>query len=290
MAISGDGGGGDDQGSGHSAAGNGQDASNILGTIIRINPDHASASGTLSSNGQYRVPTDNPFVADAGKLDEIYAYGFRNPFRMSFDTDPATGLAINGTSGDLIVGDVGQGDIEEVNVITAGAADRNFGWRVKEGTFTFDDNGNGSGFVTADSPGNPSDLVDPVLQYDHDEGIAVIGGFVYHGTALPELVGKYIFGDFRDGPSGRLFVGDLDTGSIEELMINPGGQSLDTGLKGFGQDAHGELYVLAGPGSGPSGTGGVVLKIIPEPVSGMIWLLGGAMALGRSRRHHTKGA
>ena len=129
----------------------------------------------------------------------------RNPYRFSFDR----------ATGDLIVADVGQNNIEEVNMVCSGG---NYGWNLKEGTFKFDPmTGQGS----ADLSGLPGTLIDPVLQCDHDEGLAIIGGFVYRGSALPALVGTYIFGDYtRDfGPSGRLMVGDLTTGLREKLRI-----------------------------------------------------------------------
>ncbi len=197
----GDGGAANDVADGHTpGTGNGQDTSNVLGTLLRINPD-----GNNSVNGQYGVPADNPFVGGGG-VAEIYADGFRNPFRFSFDS----------ATGDLIVADVGQNHIEEIDQVVSGG---NYGWHVKEGTFLFDPN---TGDVTADSPGLPAGLLDPVAQYDHDEGIAIVGGFVYHGTAIPELIGKYVFGDFSLGfgaPGGRLFYADLATGLIQELTI-----------------------------------------------------------------------
>jgi len=290
----GDGGAADDQGPGHSVQGNGQDKSNILGSIARIDP-----LGSNSANGQYGIPATNPFVGDGDDaVDEIFAYGLRNPFRFSFDRD----------SGDLIIGDVGQNDIEEVNRIDPDVDNNgvNFGWRVKEGTFLFDDNGNGSGFVTADSVGSPATLngdpvVDPVAQYDHDEGISVIGGFVYNGSAVPQLDGLYVFGDFalfgQEGPggigdSGRLFVADLDqldpvTGlaTIEELL--PGDQRLGLTILGFGEDQDGELYILAnGVDQATTGSSGVVLRIVPEPTAAALLTLGGAAILGRPRRRH----
>jgi len=160
----GDGGASDDQGTGHSPGGNGQDPSNILGTVIRIDP-----LGTNSANGRYGIPSDNPFVSDPGTLDEILAFGFRNPFRISFDSQ----------NGDLYVADVGQNDIEEVNLVEPG---QNHGWPTKEGTFLFDQNSSDPGFVFQNSPGSPPGLTDPIAQYDHDEGISVIGGFVYRAV------------------------------------------------------------------------------------------------------------
>ena len=126
----GDGGGANDgkgrpQDIGHTRPqGNGQDTTNVLGDILRINP-LTTGAGNLSANGQYRVPTDNPYVGANPGVDEIFASGLRNPFRMSFDS----------LTGDLIAGDVGQGAIEEVNIITKGG---NYGWNLKEGTFLFD--------------------------------------------------------------------------------------------------------------------------------------------------------
>lgn len=259
----GDGGGGNDDDAGHGKVGNGQDPTNVLGAILRIDP-----LGNNSANGQYGVPGDNPFVGGP-EVDEIFAYGLRNPFRFSFDVDPATGQIVPGTTGQLIVGDVGQGNIEEVDVVQAGD---NLGWRLKEGSFFFNhETGDVSDMPFPGIKIPPDfDPVDPLLEYDHDEGITVIGGFVYHGTEIPELIGKYVFGDFTNAgffnPGGRLFVGDLATGLIEELRI--GFQSSDLGLyiKGFGQDANGELYLLGGTNLGPfrdaSGQGfGVVMRL-----------------------------
>jgi len=243
----GDGGNADDQGVGHSPQGNGQDPSNILGSIIRIDP-----SGSNSANGKYGIPSDNPFVGRAGFLPEIWAYGFRNPFRFSFDR----------VSGGLVVGDVGQNDIEEVDVVTKGG---NFGWPVKEGTFLFDQNGADPGFVTENRPGFPPGLISPVAQYDHDEGIAVVGGFVYRGSDIHQLRGSYVFGDFarQFGSNGRLFFLP-GRRNIREFLID-GQDSLGIRLDGFGQDASGELYVLGNTTGTPFGETGVVLRMEPAP-------------------------
>ena len=272
----GDGGGADDVGDGHGPLGNGANIETIHGSIVRIDP-----LGNNSANGQYGNPVDNPFVgAGVAGLDEIYAYGARNPFGFGFDVNPATGLATASAPGTLIVPDVGQNQIEEVNVVQLGD---DLGWRYKEGSFFFD-------------PANPDDVsetpipgitlptgfdpVDPVLQYDHDEGATVISGFVYRGTEFPELEGKYVFGDWGTfgGSLGRLFYGDLTTGEIEELVIGFDDRALNGFLKGFGRGTDGELYVLAGPNLGPfrdaSDIGyGSVFKLvspgtaIPEPSS-----------------------
>ena len=214
---------------GHGPGGNGQDATNPLGAILRIDPLGANAP-----NGNYGIPANNPFVAAGDlRLDEIFAYGLRNPFHFSFDK----------VTGKLYTGDVGQNDIEEVNIITSGG---NYGWKYKEGTFFFDDNGPRSGFVTDIDPGNvPAGLIDPIAQYDHDEGISVIGGFVYRGSKVTSLNGVYIFGDWSRSfstPKGRLFY-LTPTNAIREFRLQ-GASSLPLFVHGFGQDAGGELYVL----------------------------------------------
>ncbi|MCG8408319.1 MAG: PQQ-dependent sugar dehydrogenase [Phycisphaerales bacterium] len=231
---------------GHGENGNGQDPSNILGTLIRIDP-----SGANAANGKYGIPADNPFVGTAGMLDEIFAYGFRNPFRFSFDS----------ASGDLYVTDVGQNDIEEVNIVTSGD---NCGWNLKEGTFFFDPNGDDDGFVTDQDPGGlPADLVDPIAQYDHDDGLAIIGGFVYRGTDIPEIVGRFVFGEFAKtfNNDGRLFYLDAANQILEFQITGQAGLGLS--LLGFAQDANGEIYVLANTTGTPFGETGVVLKIAP---------------------------
>ncbi len=235
----GDGGAADDQGDGHAAGGNGQDLSdgNLLGKILRIDP-----MGANSANGEYGIPADNPFVGRQG-ADEIYAYGFRNPYRFSFDSE----------TGRLIAADVGQNDIEEIDIVVSGG---NYGWPVKEGSFLFDMNGSERGFTTDFSPGVPAGMIDPVAEYDHDEGISVTGGFMYRGNKVKALRDSYVFGDWLR----RLFHLTSD-GSIAEL--NPVGPTgLEVQITGFGQDRRGELYVLGQPGFTPVGTAGVVMKIV----------------------------
>ncbi len=248
----GDGGAANDSGLGHGPNGNGQNLNVVLGKLLRIDPlDPLSTPGNadpVSLNGKYRVPASNPFVGVAG-VDEIYAYGFRNPFRFSFDS----------STGTLVVADVGQDHVEEIDIVQAG---KNYGWNLKEGTFRFDpQTGNVSDYLT----GLPNTLVDPIAEYDHDEGIAIIGGYVYHGSTVPELVDKYVFGDFANGftvANGRLFYTDVNTGIINEFAIGLDNRNLNLYLKGLGQDNSGELYVLASQYLGPYGTGGKVLKIV----------------------------
>jgi glucose/arabinose dehydrogenase len=260
---------------GHSGDGNAQKLVNPLGKIHRIDVD-----GNNSSNGQYGIPSDNPFVGMAGAIKEIWAYGLRNPWRLSFDTK----------NGVLIAGDIGQNDIEEVDVIVKGG---NYGWNLKEGTFCFDNKGTGEGVATMTCPsGMPSGLIEPVAQFDtHHEGHSVIGGFVYRGTAIPELQGRYVFGewsrlfDFPNGPDnyGRLFyLTTTDVGAasgpqpIQEFKgfaeaaaalgltdTARTGKAFKQSLSvlGMGQDAAGEIYVLGNRTGRPFGTDGIVLRL-----------------------------
>lgn len=249
---------------GHGLDGNGQKLTNPLGKILRIN-----VNARTSPNRQYGIPSDNPFVGrPGGVVGEIYAYGFRNPYRMSFDTHTGT----------LFAGDVGQNDIEEVNIVTKGG---NYGWPVKEGTLFFNHNGNDEGFAQRDPVGPlPAGFhpIDPVAQYDtHAEGHSVIGGHVYRGRALPKLRGRYIFGEFStifNFPSGPHDYGRLlhingsgskrGLRSIREFHI-VSGNSLGLAVLGMAQDADGEVYITGNRSGLPFGSGGMVLKIVPAP-------------------------
>ncbi len=243
----GDGGAADDQGVGHAPGGNGQDLSpnNLLGKILRIDP-----TGNDAANGQYGIPADNPFV-DSAAPDEVFAYGFRNPFRMSVDQ----------RTGTLLAADVGQNDIEEVDVVVNGG---NYGWPVKEGSFLFDMNGDDRGFTTVNSPGVPAGMIDPIAQYDHDEGISISGGFVYRGGQLEELRGSYVFGDFSRSfipAAGRLFhLGDDN----EILELVPAGGALGRYVMAFGQDRKGEVYVMTSDNFAPAGTTGLLQRIVSD--------------------------
>jgi glucose/arabinose dehydrogenase len=268
----GDGGNANDVGPSHIVpGGNAQNLSTPLGKMLRFDPLNPSLNPSspdpISPNGQYRVPTTNPFQG-SGQAPEIYAYGLRNPYRFCFD--PVTG--------DLIEADVGQNNIEEINRIILGG---NYGWAVKEGEFLFNmTNGPAgpAGTIGAPpgnhSPGVPAGLIDPIsgpmgtLEYDHNNGISITGGFVYRGVAMPELYGKYIFGDLALVASparinGRLFYADLQTGQMNVFTLPQfGSEILPSGLTvhGFGQDADGELYALA-TNTSANGTGGVVYKL-----------------------------
>lgn len=284
--ATGDGGNANDNGASHLAPdGNGQNLTTVMGKMLRIDPVLPSlkpaSSDPISGNGQYRIPQSNPFTG-AGQAREIFAYGFRNPYRFSFDT---------GGTNDLIVADVGQNNIEEIDRVTIGG---NYGWAFKEGDFLFNRT---TGVAGPRSPGSPAGLIDPIsgpggtLEYDHQDGISITGGFVYRGSAIPELFGKYVFGDLAllTNPTridGRLFYADLQQGTIREFLIPQFvNDKLPNGLTvhGFGQDASGELYAMV-TNSPPNGTGGIIYKLlaIPEPTG--LALLGLASVLMRRRR------
>jgi glucose/arabinose dehydrogenase len=246
----GDGGAGNDMGPGHSPQGNGQDLTKPFAKVLRIDP--LGKIGAKVASGAYSVPADNPLVGKDG-LDEIYAWGCRNIWGMSYDAP----------TGRMIAADVGQAKLEEVNVITAG----NFGWPVKEGTLYFIRSGDQLGQVSSTPPADAKDagpMIDPVAQYDHDEGTSITGGYVYRGKAVAELAGLYVFGDWKtaakEDNSGRLFAANLETGVIEELLI--GGKKPGVFVRAFGRDAAGELYVLSSTKVGPEGKTGAVHRIV----------------------------
>lgn len=246
----GDGGAADDIGDGHVPEGNGQDPTNIYGSILRIDVD-----GNDSANGQYGIPAGNPFTAPTDpRVDEIWAYGLRNPYSMSFDQ----------TTGALHAGDVGQGDIEEIDLIEMGG---NYGWRLKEGSFFFDP----AGFVTTvPIEPLPGDLIDPVAEYDHDEGIAVVFGAQYRGTRMADLVGDLVFGDFSLSGAGRLFY-KQGADPIREFRISVSDVPLEGPLKGMGQDRAGEVYACVSQETGPTGTTGRVYRLVQMAQTGLDW-------------------
>ncbi len=195
-----------DGGSGGDPLNHGQNTTSLLGSIIRIDVD-ANESGF-----NYGIPLDNPFVNTNDIRDEIYAYGFRNPWRMSFDSQ----------TGNLWTGDVGQGKIEEIDIVTSGG---NYGWKFFEGTDCFSGDCNASG------------LIPPLFEYNHDNGdLSITGGYVYRGSVLTSLQGKYIYGDFA---SGRIWALE-ENGANNELLIES-----DLAIASFGTDANNELYVCA---------------------------------------------
>jgi len=251
----GDGGGANDVDEGHTPdLGNGQDLSNLHGSILRIDVN--------GDPGTYAIPADNPFVGDDNAADEIFAFGFRNPYHISFDS---------GGNGDLFAADAGQDLYEEVDIVTAGG---NYGWHIKEGTHCFDPNNPKqppSECATTGANGEP--LIDPIIEYSHEDvGIVVVGGYVYRGSALPDLEGYYIFGDFtssQDGPpDGTLLWGEAPSSGTmwdwgELSVAGMDNNRIGAYVLGFGQDDAGELYVLTSMSSAPMGDTGTVWKLGP---------------------------
>jgi len=196
-----------DGGSGGDPQNNAQRLDSLLGKILRLDVD-----GTDT----YRSPADNPFTAGGG-LPEIWLYGLRNPWRMSFDRD----------TGDLWIGDVGQGSFEEVDVARAGIGGLNFGWRVMEGSHCY----------KADTC-DEAQLTLPASDYGRDQGITVIGGYVYRGAAYGSMRGVYLFADYG---SGHLFAIDASADRYQAPTVVGDGSN---GISAWGEDAAGELYVL----------------------------------------------
>jgi len=249
----GDGGGAGDQGDGHTGdIGNAQDKRKLFGKILRIDVD---------GGAPYAIPPDNPFAADPAARPEIYAYGLRNPWRFSFDLPP-------GGRTRLFAGDVGQALFEEVNLIEAGG---NYGWRIREGGSCFNtSNFNVPRGSCSDLGADGAPLIFPILEYGRDRGQSVIGGYVYRGSAIPPLRGKYVFGDLSASlltADGRLFVAAEaadGTWSFDELRIaGRSNGSLGRYLYAFGRDPAGELYVLTNTTNNPTGAGGALFKLVP---------------------------
>ncbi|MYA53294.1 MAG: glucose dehydrogenase [Dehalococcoidia bacterium] len=199
--------------------GHGQDFATYLGSIIRIDVRGASPERP------YDIPSDNPFLEDDGALPETWAYGLRNPWRMSFDRE--TGL--------LWAADVGQNRIEEISIIEAGG---NYGWNIMEGSRCF----------LPETGCDRTGLVLPVWEYSHDDGCSITGGFVYRGQAVPELYGWYVYSDFC---SDRIWAIDAETaatgGFVAPIVLWEGEPAL---VVSFAEDRDGELYVISFDGEG----------------------------------------
>jgi glucose/arabinose dehydrogenase len=209
------------------------------GTIFRIDP-----AGTNSANGKYGIPVDNPFVKASNKnaLDEIYAYGFRNPFRITWSS-----------AGLMLASNIGQAHIESVNLIMPG---HDYGWPIREGTFLLDPLGD----ITKVYPLPPDDqtyrVTYPVAQYDHDEGLAIAGGFEYTGSSIKELKGKFLFADMNNGRLYYMDLAEVKHGSqsqIREWGVSfkgltttfadlCGSKRVDLRI---GQDSKGDLYFFS---------------------------------------------
>ena len=214
-----------DGGSQNDPDGRGQSLSDLLGSILRVD---------VHTGTSYSIPADNPFVGQAGTQPEIWSFGLRNPWRFSFDR----------ATGDLYIADVGQNRFEEVDIAPANVGSgrgANYGWSVMEGSHCFSGECDQAGLTL------------PLFEYGHDQGCSIIGGYVYRGSAIPDLQGLYFFGDYCEGwvRSFRYI-----SGAAIELTdwpsLRPGGL-----LTSFGEDAAGELYVLSSSGG--------VFKVVPDP-------------------------
>ena len=273
----GDGGGANDDFYGHvedwypdNAGGNGQDIfDNVMGSVMRIDVDDPAGGDA------YGVPDDNPLVGREG-LDELYAWGFRNPFGIDFDSE-----------GRMFVSDAGQNLWEEANIVEKGA---NYGWNVKEGTHCFStEHPNEPADTCPNGPTSdeyPNDeFADPILEYPHTQdgetvGRVVVGGHFYENDTIPELQGHYVYGEYNsaapdaDGPVGRLLAaapGD-EGGLWSQVALKPEGSDdygLDWYVRQFGQDEAGELYLLVNQNPSPwegedSADTGAVFKLVPS--------------------------
>jgi glucose/arabinose dehydrogenase len=213
----GDGGGGGDP---WGAIGNGQNLNTVLGKLLRIDVD-----GVTSPSVPYRIPQGNPHAGNAPcnagtgsqPCPEIFAFGFRNPWRWSFDR----------ADHDLWVGDVGQGALEEVDRVVAGG---NYGWRCLEGTRSYN----------PDCGPNAGTSLAPVAEYDHAAGQSITGGYVYRGAAIAGLQGRYVFGDFMTGRLWHIAGDQVPT----RTMTAGAGTATGLAIASFAEDAAGELYIV----------------------------------------------
>ena len=247
----GDGGFANDQAIGHTPKiGNGQDLKTNLGKIIRIDVNP-------SGDQAYTVPRDNPFVGRTDALPEIWAYGMRNVWRMSFDA-----------SGRLFAAEVGQNKWESVKIVTKGA---NFGWNRIEGSHCFNPDDPNNEPATCDKTG----LTMPVIEYGNmnvvkdGKGLSITGGYVYRGKAMPNLVGAYIFGDWSkifSEPQGVLMVArpprqGSGPWTIEDLEVT--GMKFNSYVLAFAEDEDREVYVLVSDNTAPGRANDRIFKIVP---------------------------
>ncbi|MBT6278079.1 MAG: hypothetical protein HOI95_28590 [Chromatiales bacterium] len=244
----GDGGYANDWGIGHNVTkGNGQDLGAQHGKILRVDVD---------GGHPYTVPEDNPFTGKGDVLPEIWAYGFRNPWRCAFDM---------GGDNELFCGDVGQNAFEEIDIVRKGG---NYGWRVKEGTHCFDYVNPNDHPVDCDDAG----MIDPILEYNNCnvtedcKGISITGGYVYRGSEAA-WDGKYFFGDWsKQFPvkDGQLYVATKNGSNwtMEDVTIT-NMENFNAYVLAFGQDADGEVYVMATDTTGPVGGLDRIYKIVP---------------------------
>ncbi|HYC84548.1 MAG TPA: PQQ-dependent sugar dehydrogenase [Chryseosolibacter sp.] len=210
----------------------------IWGTIIRIDP-----AGRDSKNKKYGIPPSNPFAnsKDPDTVREIYAFGFRNPHRFSWTR-----------SGQMLSSNIGHHNVESLNLIMPG---NDYGWPEREGSFVMD---LAKGMNNVYTPVDNDGITDPIAQYDHDEGNAISGGYEYYGTSIPELRGKYVFGDIVKGRLFYISLADIKIGTQAKIMewkVALDGQirtltelcAADKVDLRFGRDHRGEVYILTKP-------------------------------------------
>jgi glucose/arabinose dehydrogenase len=202
-----------DGGSGGDPLGNAQNTSSLLGKLLRID---------VGESAGYGIPPDNPYASGGGAA-EVWIYGLRNPWRFSFDRQ----------TGDLFIGDVGQGAWEEIDFLPAGSPGGvNYGWNLREGSYPY----------TAGSADEDLELIDPVAEYGRDQGYSVIGGVVYWGEQLLELQGIYLYGDYGSGNIWGLYPDD--DGSWQNWLLFQTGSRITS----FGVDESGEVYYVTQDG------------------------------------------
>lgn len=219
----GDGGGGGDK---HGPIGNGQNRNTLLGKILRID---------VNSDSTYRIPNNNPFIGQPGVRSEIWAYGLRNPWRFSFDS----------RTRQLFTSDVGEGAWEEIDIIKKGG---NYGWRMVEGNHCF----------------NPKQdceftgIIKPIAEYDHKNGICIIGGYVYNGKQLSGQKGKYFFADW----TGPIYYIERKENEWQQGQVQLQNYPSNLKITSWGEDPSGELYIITNGGNLLSETKGAIYKIV----------------------------
>ncbi len=242
-----------------------QDRTNVFGSILRLDPLAPEAtpgsSDPVSANGRYRVPADNPFVDDPQALDELFAYGLRNPYRISVDPQ----------DGQLYVTSNGDSSRESVYAVDGGD---NLGWPFFEGS------------IQRQTPPPGFVFRPPIFEYDHGLGVSINGVFLYRGSELPALFGRLIFADFLGPGSGaRVFHGDLDTGAFSDVVADSEGEPMPGTIVSVGENASGELYLVSTDGSivrlassmtepddePPSMPTGLVATVLSSTVVEMMW-------------------
>ena len=208
---------------------NGQNLATLNGSVLRIDVDKKS------KDHNYAIPADNPFVGLKEARPEIYAYGFRNVWRLSFDRE----------TGALYAADVGQNIWEEINIVVKGG---NYGWNLREAKHKFGDNGS-----------EASDkLIDPIFEYHHDVGKSITGGHVYRGSAVPSLKGMYMYADYV---SGKVWA--LEHTPSGKILGNHEIKSMNLPIITFGEDEQGEVYLT-------TQLGGCLLYTSPSPRDGLL--------------------